>query len=110
MWLVCESFRSVSATFAKVDRDSEASHTRRDMDGRSTCEIKPAKDKRPSIGVPRPAGDGVVDDGGPDEDENHNRAETTAFSDGTHGEGGGDGSEHKLIDAEKNGWNAGASN
>lgn len=100
MWFVCEPFGSVSSSFAEVYGDSEASHTRRDVHGRSACEIKPAKDERPPIGVPCPAGDGVVDDGGPYEDEDHNWAETTAFSDGAHGEGGGDGSEHKLIDAE----------
>ena len=37
----------------------------------------------PSVHVPCPAGDGAVDESGPEEDEDHHRDQTTTFSDGT---------------------------
>ena len=73
------------------------------MDGGSTCEIETAEDKGPSVGVPRPICDGVVDESGPNEDEDDHGTQTTAFGDGTDGEHGGDCGEHELVYAEYDG-------
>ena len=46
----------------------------RDVDGRASREVEAAELERPPIGVPGPAGNGVVDDRRPDEHEDHDGA------------------------------------
>lgn len=77
------------------------------MHGGAAGEVEAAEEEGPAVGVPGPAGDGVVDDGGPDEDEDEDGAEAGAFGEGADGEHGGDGGEHELVDAEEDGGDAG---
>ena len=86
--LVREALSAVSTALTEVDGDCKRGGSGRDVDGSSTGEVEAAKDEGPAVGVPRPAGDGVVYDGRPDEDENHNRTKTTALSNSTDGEHG----------------------
>ena len=86
--LVCKSLGSVATTLAEVDGNSKCSGTGRNVDGSSTGEIVTTHDKGPTVGVPRPARDGIVNYGRPDEDEDEHRTETGAFSEATDGEHG----------------------
>ena len=64
---VGEALGAVPAALAEVDGDGERGGTRRDVNGRSTGEVKAAEDERPTGRVPGPACDRVVDDGRPTE-------------------------------------------
>lgn len=57
------------------------------MDRGSSSKVEATEDKGPAVGVPCPASDGVVDDGGPDEDEDKDGAKATTLSDGTDSKG-----------------------
>ncbi len=59
----------VSGTLAEHDGESESSGTGGDVDGCATGEIETAELERPTVRIPGPVGDRVVDDGRPDEDE-----------------------------------------
>ena len=87
MGLVCKAFRTVPTTLAKVDRDGEGSSSRDDVDRGSSGEVKSTEDEGPAVGVPCPAGDGVVDNGCPNEDEDEDRAELSTFSNSSYCEG-----------------------
>ena len=87
LWLVSEARGTISAAFTEEDGDCEGGGARGDMDGCTTGEIEAAHDCGPAVGIPGPACDGVVDDGGPYEDEDKEGAEPSALSDGTHGNG-----------------------
>ena len=106
MRLIRQSLRSIPTTLAEVQRNRQRRGTTADMDWCSSCEIETAEDERPAGGVPGPAGDRVVDEGGPDEDEEEEGAETAAFGDGADGEAGGDAGEHELVYAEDDGGDA----
>lgn len=56
------------------------------MHGGSAGEVETAHAVYPARGVPGPASDGVVDDGGPDEHVDDAGEHPTAFSDCTDGE------------------------
>ena len=91
------------------------------MDGSATGKVEAAHDEGPAVGVPSPACDGVVDEGGPDKDEDEEGAEPSALGDGADGKSRAEGvrfdldathgvlkwgkdvrncCEHQLIDAE----------
>lgn len=110
MRLVREAVGSVSSPLSEVNADCECSGTRGDVNGCSASKVETAHDEGPTVGVPGPAGDRVVYDGRPDEDEYEGWAESCALSDGTESEHGGDGGEHELEDAECDGGNASGSN
>jgi len=57
----------------------ERSGARGDVDGSAACKIEGTEFEEPAIGIPGPAGDGIVDYGGPDEDEEAGGHETAAF-------------------------------
>ena len=73
------------------------------MHGRAPREVEPAHDEDPPVRVPRPARDRIVNDGGPDENEDEHRTESPALRDGADSENGRDGGKHELIDAEDDG-------
>ena len=52
----------------------------------ATCKVQTTHSKGPSLRVPGPAGDRVVDDGGPDEDEDEHGSETGTFGETAYGE------------------------
>lgn len=66
---VVELVGSVSATLSEHDGVGESCASGGDVDGGSTCKIETTHFEDPAGGVPGPAGDGIVDDGGPDEHE-----------------------------------------
>lgn len=69
----------------------------------STCEIKASMLVRPTVGVPGPASNGIINDCRPDKNEHYGRTETPVFCKGTNGEHGRDSGEHELVDAEHQG-------
>lgn len=87
MGLVGETLSAIPTTLAKVHGDGEGGGSRDNVDRGSSCKVETSKDEGPAVGVPGPAGDRVVDDGGPDEDEDKNGAKTATLSDGTDSEG-----------------------
>ena len=86
--LVREALGAVAPALAEVDGDGERGGPGRDVDGRTSREVKAAELERPPIGVPSPAGNGVVNDRRPDEHEDHDRPETTTLSNGANGDHG----------------------
>ena len=74
---------------------------RRDVHWGSASKVQPAHFIRPTGGVPSPARDKVVYDGGPDEHEDDAGQHTTALSDGAGRERHGDSREHALVDGEE---------
>ena len=58
------------------------------MNGRSTGEVKATKNKRPSVGVPCPTGDWIVNQSSPDKNEHEKWAKSTALGNSSDGEGG----------------------
>lgn len=58
------------------------------MDRCSSGEIETTHDVRPASGIPCPTCYGVIDDCGPDKDENEERPKAATFCDGTDGDGG----------------------
>ena len=71
------------------------------MDRSTTSEIETAQLVYPTIGIPSPAGNGIVDDRCPDKDENDAREHATTLSYSADGESRSDGSEHTLENCEE---------
>lgn len=78
------------------------------MDGSTAREIKTAHHECPAVGVPCPAGDGVVYNCGPNEGEDDRGAKACTLGNGAQGDHGCDSREHELEDAERDGGNAAA--
>lgn len=53
------------------------------MDRSTTSKVETTEFERPAVGVPSPAGDGVVDDGFPYEHEDEDWTKFATFSNGT---------------------------
>lgn len=80
---------------------SQGGASRGDMHRGTASEVKSTHLVRPSIGVPGPAGDGVIDDSGPHEDEDDAGEHSAALGDGAGRKGHGQGGEHALVDGEE---------
>lgn len=78
----------VAGALAEHDGVCESCGAGRDVDGGSTGEIEAAHFEGPASRVPGPAGDGVVNYGGPDEHEDHAGKHATSVCGGTDGERG----------------------
>lgn len=74
------------------------------MDRCSTGEVKATKNERPSVGVPCPARDGIVNQSSPDKNEHEEWAKATALSNSSDSEGG------PVAQIYKHGDNDGDSN
>lgn len=88
MGLVREPLGSVPATLSEVDGDGQSGGSRRNVHGSSSGKVETTHDEGPTVGIPGPVGNRVVDDGRPDEDEHHCGTEAAAFcdtADGDHG-------------------------
>lgn len=83
MRLVGEAFSAIAATFAKIDGDGQSSCAGGNVDGSPTSKVETTELERPAVGVPSPAGDGVVDDGFPYEHEDEDWTKFATFSNGT---------------------------
>jgi len=79
----------------------ERRHARNDLDGSATGVVKNTPAEGPTTRSPHPAGDRAVDECSPDEDEDEERHEATALSDGTCDNGGSDGAELHLVESEE---------
>jgi len=114
--LVSETLGAVAASLAEVHGDGEGGSTGRDVDGRSTGEVKTAHDERPSVRVPGPACDRTVDNSQPAEKEDHDGTDLGSLGETTDGEDTSDElssvvfsdmlssvtySEHALVDTEE---------
>jgi hypothetical protein len=91
----------MASPLAQHDRVGESSAAGRDMHWGSTREIETSHLEDPSGGVPGPACNRVVDDGGPDEHEYHAREHATTLGDRSHGKRNRDRCEHALVDGEQ---------
>ena len=52
----------------------------------TTCKVETTENKGPTMGIPSPACNGIVDDGAPYEDEYEEGTKSTTFSDTANGE------------------------
>ena len=71
------------------------------MNGCAAGKVETTEDKNPAIGVPCPAGNGIVHNGGPDEDKHNARKHASTFGGGADGESWGNSSEHTLENSER---------
>jgi hypothetical protein len=76
----------VASALAEHDGVGKGSGAGGDMDGTATGIVEGAEGEEPAAGVPGPVGDGVIDDGGPDEDEDEGGEDATTVSNSTNGE------------------------
>jgi hypothetical protein len=106
MWFVGEAFSSIAASLAEVNRDSESGSARGNVHGGSTSKVETSEFVRPSVRVPGPVGNRVVDERRPNEDKDNRRTELAALGDRTDCKHGRNRREHELIDAEHNRGNA----
>lgn len=122
---------AVSGALAEHEGVGKGGGAGGDVDWSSTSEVETTHLEGPAVGVPGPAGNRIVDDGGPDEDEDHAWEHATTVSCRADGEcgpagmsvffipsshnaaGAGknsrDGREHALVDSEQDLWELGAS-
>lgn len=78
----------VAGALAEHDGEGEGGGTRRDMDGSTTGKVETTKLERPTVRIPCPVGDGIVHDGGPDENKDDAGQDAGAIYSSTDGEGG----------------------
>lgn len=83
----------------------QGGHTGTDLDGDTASVVKDAVLEAPAVGVPDPVGKRAVDDGGPEENEDHAGNDATTLSDSADGEGGSDTAEHHLVEGVEEGGN-----
>lgn len=86
MGLIRQPLGAPPLPLSKIDGDGETSGSRGDVHGRASGEIEATGDEDPAVRVPCPAGDGVVDECGPDEYEDEEGPEARAFCYGADGE------------------------
>jgi len=82
-------------------RVGQCRQTRADFDGPAAGVIEHTVLVTPPVDVPRPAGNGTVNEGRPEEDEDHHGDQTTSFGDGAHNDCGRGGAELHLIHVSK---------
>lgn len=107
VWAIVELVSAVTASLTEDEGVSEGSESRTDMDWSSTREIETSHHERPTGRVPRPACNGIVDDGGPDEHEHHGWEHATSFRDGTDQECDRDAGKHTLVYCKQEIWDLG---
>ena len=78
----------VAGALAEHEGVGEGAAARGHVDGATAGEVVAGQVEEPAVGVPSPVGDGVVDDGGPDEHENDGGKHAAAISDSADSEGG----------------------
>ena len=77
----------VAGALAEHQRVGKCRSARGDVHGGAASKVEAAHLEGPAVGVPRPVGDRVVDDGRPDEDEDDAWEHATAVGGGANGEG-----------------------
>ena len=86
MWAVVEFLRAVTPTLSEHVRVGEGSAAGSNMDRSAAGEIEAVVRINPSLWVPGPAGDRVIDNCGPDEHVNDAGQYATPLSNGANGE------------------------
>src|SRR5690349_10784263 len=84
VWQACGG--AVSGALPEHHGVGESSSAGGDVNRGSAGEIETTHEEGPAIRVPRPAGDGVVDQSRPDEDENEAWKHTATVGGGTNSE------------------------
>lgn len=97
---VVEFMSSVATALAQHDRVCKGGGTRRDVDRSTTGEIETSENKHPTVCVPRPTGNGIIDESCPHEDEDAAREHASAFRGSADGKCGSNCGEHTLEDGE----------
>ena len=87
VWAVVDFLSTVTTTWAQNESVCQRSHSRRDVDRRASCKVETTHTVGPSVRVPVPACDGVVNNRRPDEHEDHARKHATTLGDCTNGNG-----------------------
>lgn len=82
---VVQLLSAMTAPLAEHVRVGQGSATRSNVDGGTSSKVNRAHGRGPSRRVPGPAGDGVVDDGRPDEHVDDTRKHASTLRDGTDG-------------------------
>lgn len=95
---------------AKGESVSQCCPTRSDVHRAATSEIKGRQVVQPAIGVPRPASDGAVYDGSPEEPEDEGRDDASTLEGPTDHDLHGAGAEEKLVEAERDVRDRGVAN
>lgn len=98
----------VARTLSEHQGVGQGAGTGGDVDRTATGEVEGAELEQPAVGVPSLVGNGVVDDGGPDEHKDKARQDAAAVGDSTDSQGRRDGSKHALVQAEEDVWEDGA--
>lgn len=98
---IVELVGSVASTLSEHQGISEGSSTGGNVHGCTTSEIETAHLENPACTVPCPAGNGVIDHGGPNEREDHGGRQSTTLSCSSNGQSNCDGSEHALVHSEQ---------
>jgi len=70
------------------------------VDRGTSSEIKTSHKVRPTVSVPGPASNGIIDDGGPDEDKDNHRKNTSTLGSSTNSKSRGNGSKHALVNSK----------
>lgn len=97
---VVQFVSTVTATFSEHQRVGQSGGARGNVDRGATSKVKTTHVEGPAGAVPGPASNGIVDDGGPDEGEDHGGQDATTLGGSTDGEGNGDGGEHALVNGK----------
>lgn len=97
---IVELLGSVAATFSQNNRVCKGGSPGRDVDGSATCEIETTQDEDPTIGVPGPARNGIIDNGCPDKDEDTAWEHASSLCCGANSKRGCNCSEHTLENSE----------
>jgi hypothetical protein len=85
-------------TSAEDHRVCQSGHTGSDFDRSSTSVVEDSPFESPAVDVPDPASNWAVNEGCPDEEEDHHWDEAAAFSDGTNDDSTSDGAELHLCE------------
>ncbi len=81
---------------AEDPRVGEGGDAGADLDGPAAGVVEHAVLESPAVDVPDPAGERAVDEGGPEEGEDHGGDDAAALRGAADNEGGGNGAEHHL--------------
>lgn len=93
---------AVGLSLAEDEGVGERGPAGRDVDGSSSGEVERWELVEPAVGVPGPAGDRAVDDGGPAETEDEGGDETATLEGASDHDHDGTGTEDHLVQAEDN--------
>jgi hypothetical protein len=100
----------ITSSSANHQSIGEGTSTGRHVDGTATSEVERAEFEEPTGAVPGPASNWVVDDGGPDEEEDHGWEQTATLNSATQHDDTGNAGEDKLEEVEEDIWNEGRAN